>query len=394
VDVRESFSGDFEYQVFASVYNSGASDRDVFVEMELGGTAVDLKKVSIPARKEAAVIFTLGPEARGLATLRFPTHRDAYTLDDEIQVMVSPPTEIKVLIVSNGNPFIERAFSVDPRTKVSIIRPTEYTAREDFDITVFENATAGDLPTGNFLFVNSLPPERFGYRHEPGDEVRSPRVIDWNRVHPIMRYANFDNVLVAGAKKMTSPQGALTLVEAANVDLISLLENEERRIVVVNFDIMKSYWPVDVSYPIFISNFIDYANRRGSGMEKPAFATGEQIPILPPKDARMATVTGPDGLRQEIDLSGRSVAWFPETSRKGLHTVRFDNGETRQWPVNALSRVESDIAPVREITLGARRISATEKSIKSKREIWHWLALAGLGILLLEWGVYCRRTFM
>jgi len=393
VDVRESFAGQYEYQVFATLLNSGADATSVFVELQVDAEVLDLKKVDIPANQSAAVVFTVGEAVRGLATLRLTDHTDAYALDDMVRAVVSPPTDLKVLIVSKGNSFIERAFSVDPRVSITRMRPDEYTPRGEYDITVFDDCTTAEIPAGNFLFINSLPPADVGYTKK-AEEIDNPRIIDWSRVHPVTRYANFQRVLIGKSLSIEPPPAATPLLQAVETDLISIHETETRRVIVIGFDVNLSYWPVDVSFPIFFANLIDYWARTGRGLGKPAYATGETVPIVPPRDAAKATVTLPDASKIEYDLAGQTTIYLTETQAAGIYTVSFDKGTPRQIPINAMSILESHIAPVRELEIGGRKIVASKEAVKTRQEIWFWLALAALAILMAEWAIYCRRTFM
>ncbi|MCC6546115.1 BatA and WFA domain-containing protein [Candidatus Sumerlaeota bacterium] len=394
IDVRESFGGNFEYQLFATLYNSSGEAKKVMVELGVGDEVLDLKSVEVPSRATQAVVFTLGEGVTGLATVKLNDNVDSFPLDDIARANISPPTELKTILVTRGNSFLQGVLSTDPRVSLSIVRPGDYSPRGDADITIFDGSTTtGELPPGNYLFINALPPESIGYSAGSA-RVERPEIIDWNRVHPITRYANFQRVLIQDALKLEPPKGAIALIEAAETDLVSLYEQETRRVVVIGFDLKSSYWPVDVSFPIFFSNLIDYWSRSGRGMSKAAYATGESVPIAPPREAKTATVTTPTGTKISYNLEGLSTFYLTDTANAGVYTVDFDKGLQRQVPVNLLSVLESDIKPVEELSIGGRKLSGAKDTVRTRQEIWPWLALAALAVLLVEWMIYCRRTFM
>lgn len=394
IDVRESFTGTFEYQIFSSLFNATDSDYQAFVELDVDGEILDLKQVDIPARGQAAVVFSVGESISGLATLRLVDHQDALELDNEIRANVSPPTQLDILLVSRGNQFLEAVLSVDPRANVSVMNPADYQPGGEYEITVFDNYSPDELAAGNFIFINSLPPVDTGYR-EMGERIERPDIIDWSRVHPITRYTNFERVIIFGtAINMQAPADAEPLVDAAETDIISYHETELRRILVIGFDITESLWPVDVSFPIFFPNLIDYWSRTAHSINKPAFATGATVPIVPPRDASKATVTKPDGTRVDYPLEGRATVYLTDTADAGLYSVQFDDGPETIIPINLMSVLESNIRIVDELQLPGRTVIASKDEIKSRQEIWPWLALAALGILMVEWAIYCKRTFM
>ncbi|MBI4771121.1 MAG: hypothetical protein HY784_12105 [Chloroflexi bacterium] len=63
---------------------------------------------------------------------------------------------------------------------------------------------------------------------------------------------------------------------------------------------------------------------------------------------------------------------------------------TDYFAVNLFDPGESNIRPAPFITLGRAPLAAARRDEAGQRELWPWLAGAGLAILLLEWWVYHR----
>jgi hypothetical protein len=233
--------------------------------------------------------------------------------------------------------------------------------------------------------------EGFAELPEP---VVNPAVIDWSRVHPLARYANFQDIRIAEARRWTVPSLATVIVEAVETPLVVAHDGESQKIVAVSFDVLRSTWPLDVSFPIFISNALEHLGRGGIGSFQPSYAAGETVPLRPLRDASSARVTTPSGELLEFSFDGVSTAYLTSTGTVGLYEIAYDSGQRMQVAVNLLSENESRIAPREELAIGERVVSASASAGRGKREVWHWLVLAGLAVLLVEWGVYCRRTFM
>ncbi|MBI5154650.1 VWA domain-containing protein, partial [Candidatus Poribacteria bacterium] len=391
LDVRESFADTFEYQIFASVTNAGAEEKEALVQLEANGEVIDIKSTKVPPAGTAGVVFTTAEPIDAVAEVKIEGEDD-FALDNLARVQIAPPSDIAVLLVTNGNDFLERVFQVDPRVKVSVIRPTDYTARDDYDLVVFDSCSTANLPPGSFVFINDVPPGAGYSKIEP--EIESPQIIDWNRVHPLNRFANFEQVLIGKALHIQPPSSAIPLVEALQTDLLSLYESETQRILVIGFDIYKSYWPLDVSFPIFMTNLIDYMGRGGQGVTQPSYQTGSTIALVPERDAAAATVKTPSGKEVKFSFEGISTGYLTDTHEAGVYQVDYDNGSRQLLAVNMLSEAESLIAPAEELQVAGKKIAGSENVVKTNREIWQWFALAGLAILLIEWLIYCRRTFM
>ena len=93
----------------------------------------------------------------------------------------------------------------------------------------------------------------------------------------------------------------------------------------------------------------------------------------------------------DIDLSGGMNFVVGDTDAAGIH--RLTAGTNRiDFTVNLLSPEESNIKPSASLSFGKyTKIESTQASLGNK-EIWKYFAMAALGLLLLEWWYYHRRT--
>ena len=391
VDVRESFGESFEYQVFVAVTNAHTEEREALVEFEVNGEIIDIKSVTVPAEGSSGVVFRTAEALDGVATIRLDT-TDAFELDNSVQALIAPPSTLEVLLVTNGNEFLQKVLLIDPRVELSVTRPTEYDPTAEYDIVFFDGGQIGELPQGSFVFINSLPPVE-GYKLN-GDPVENPEIIDWNRIHPLNRYVNFESVLIGQALNMQMPKESVPILEATEADLISLYESETQRVMVIGFDIFKSYWPLDVSFPIFISNTLDYFSRNSPKSLRPVHKTGSTITLYADNESRQATVKTPAQESLSFSFEGARSAFLTKTFDSGVYEVAYDSNTAYKLPIFLLSEEESRIAPKQEVKVAEKVVSASADVGGTNQEIWRWFALAALAFMLLEWLLYCRRTFM
>jgi hypothetical protein len=59
--------------------------------------------------------------------------------------------------------------------------------------------------------------------------------------------------------------------------------------------------------------------------------------------------------------------------------------------VNALSREESNLQPVSQISLAGRQVAGSQGPVRTNKELWRWLLIAALLLVTLEWAAYHRR---
>jgi hypothetical protein len=73
--------------------------------------------------------------------------------------------------------------------------------------------------------------------------------------------------------------------------------------------------------------------------------------------------------------------------------VQWDGRVQRRFAVNLLDSSESDLVPRPAIDIGDAQVAPGEVHSRP-RDIWQWIALAALLLLLLEWYVYNRRVYI
>ncbi len=87
---------------------------------------------------------------------------------------------------------------------------------------------------------------------------------------------------------------------------------------------------------------------------------------------------------------------FAETDNVGIYRYRVDPKKdakeqgARGFAVNLLDINESNIEPRRSIRIGSERVTAGEEKFQV-REIWKWILLLAVGLLIAEWFIYHRR---
>jgi len=394
LDIRQAFSGTFEYQVFTSLLNTGGEDVERFVELSVNGEVLDLKQVEIPAGKTTGVVFTTGERLSGIAQVKIQGE-DALAVDNVARGILAPKSDVNVLIVTRGNYFLEKVFNVDPNVNVARIAPSEYSPRSDYDLTVFDNCAVPGLEPGNYVFINSVP-EGLGFKvaDEPVEQPMTA-IIDWNRVHPLTRFVNFEKIIIQKTMNVEPPSAATVLAESEAAPMLMLYEKDLTRMLIIPFNLFQSDWPLQVSFPIFTANLMDYFTRSLKTTAKPLYKSGDIVPVYPDKESTQVSIRDPKGDETRFPLDAVSTVYYTQTDLTGIYQVLYEKAQTPEYfVVNLLSPLESDIEPVEALNVGGRKIQGQEGVIRTNQEVWPWFLLAALGFLCLEWWIYCRRAWV
>jgi hypothetical protein len=55
---------------------------------------------------------------------------------------------------------------------------------------------------------------------------------------------------------------------------------------------------------------------------------------------------------------------------------------------------ESDLIPAEKLELGNEEVQAKAGKQAARQELWKWLLLGAIGVLIFEWYIYNRRVYL
>lgn len=414
-----------ETQIFVMVENFSSEDKDVILSLATPTRNFPPKVIKLKARPRGEVtlsddpeqghtleasrsqeVFRLPLDTTGVVTATITSPADSFVLDNQANVVVGHAEDTNILFVTKGNYFMEKAFKTMRGAKVSKMVPEEFnkdwTARgtaavEEYDAVVFEQCVPPRWDDGGALFIGEVPPLPGFKLNEEEKERKFPLVIDWDNVHPVMRYVNFGNIQVAKAPNWVVPKTAKILVEAAGGPLITAYESDRVHAVGVAFSLLDSDWPYRPSLPLFVRNAVAWASEVSPRRRAPMLRTGNPLVVPPIGTAPSATLVAPDGSKVEVSLSAENKTFVKDINQVGMYRLTGLPGSVEDemlFAVNLADPHESDNPARKKVAIGQTEDSALEASaaaITAKREFWRTLVLIAIGFLLLEWWVYHRR---
>ena len=222
--------------------------------------------------------------------------------------------------------------------------------------------------------------------------METPLIAKWQTSHPLMRYVNFDGVLIAESQRVETPTWGQAIVESSQNPLIVAGERGRQRVVWVGFDTLQSNWPKRISFPIFMANAMEWLNPEAKRASQLTIRSGEPLRFTPEERVEKAQIVDPSGNTREILVNpDSSEIVFGNTDQKGLYVLKYGEKETR-FVVNSIDSAESNTSPSSEIVFGeySRTVETALKT--ASIEYWRWIALFAFAILMFEWWYYHKRT--
>ena len=386
LDVRSDPKNPSRRALFAKVVNHTPEPIETEVELYFKDQLLEVQTMSLAPTNSSSTMFQIAQPEDGYFQVRLP-YEDDLAADNQARIVSYLPKTVRVLLLSEGNRYLERALSQAGNVELSIA--SDFTPGQgDYDIVVVDGVTPSVWPDANLLSFRAAAPEWFG--QVAG--MKAPPIVEWDQSHPLLRFVGFDNVQVTEAARVKTPPWAQSIVESTQSPILLAGERGRQRIVWVAFDPLQSSWPLRISFPIFVANAVDWLNPAEVRQSKLMVRAGEPLRYPLMTSATSAEITHPDGETDRLKIApDKNEIVFGGTDRQGIYELTVGTNRT-EFAVNAMNPAESDTAPKDGLTIGEYgRVEASEVR-EANIEIWRWVAVAGLLILLAEWWYYHRRT--
>lgn len=384
-------------ELFAEIRNFGDSQRRILISVYYGSELLTARQLDISPGSSQNLTLDDLPDAPGVykAQLSNPdgSHPlDALEIDDTAFAVYQPASLRRVLLVSDGNLYLEQLLASLPGIRPFRALPGEdgsiQIPNDPFDLYILDGITPEELPAGSLLFVDpgSNPLFQVGASFS---EMENVRVGD----SELTRYVDWTNVHILQAKRIQTPPWAKALISTEAGPLVFAGEMDGRRIVALAFDLHESDLPLQVAYPILLANLIDYLIPPSAFDATRPLHPGEGLTISPPLGVERIAIASPSNEVFTL-VPGASALTFTDTREPGYYAVNFFSKETTSvdyFAVNLFAAAESDIRPRERLQIGRTDITAAGAKQVGLHEIWPWLAGLALLLLMIEWQVYHRN---
>lgn len=390
-----------QVQIFASLWNWTPQPRDERVQMSIDGVAVHVEDITLPAaRSDASGVLVAGRRDVVFTPVRRPGESlvevrlvgdDVFPADDVAWDVVPAPDAVKVLLLTEGRVLMRRALSVLPGLDVSIgdADAIDGGVPEDVDLVVLDRVEAKALPQVATLSIDmELPSSHLQWSERRGPEsmlVGDPR-------HPVLRGGAPSDLWVQSPQAAAMDSVVRPILSGQRGPLAMAWEEGGHRRVHLAFDPAGSTWPWDPTFMTFLMDATDWLSRRGLGGDAASSDAGSMVRLAVPRDVSEVTTISPGGAaRSWSPREGGRVSWGP-VNEAGPWLVQWGGGSSgrRLVSVRLPAESEGNLAVPETLTIGGEQIDPNADAGRPI-PLWPWAIAAALLVLLLEWGVYCRR---
>lgn len=431
--VRADPSG-LKRTLFVSVANYSASIVGRSLQILADGQPVTARDLYLDPLTRADVVIDELPAGTSVVEARLTSAAegdepagppDYLPLDDAAWAIVPPDRLRRVLLVGPGNVYIQNAFALLPNVELYGATGEQYpatTGKDLFDLIVYDGYLPAELPRKPMLAF--APPrtsplgvvvgtlDQFGMGQPPADD-------------PILRGVDLTRLHIASTQQMELPSWARTVLPGSDGPLLYAGVREGSPTVVFAFDVRQSDLPLQVAWPIMISNLAgELLGLSSQALDPRPPSSPVDIPITP--DAQGVRVTLPDGSVEQLSVgaTGASSVTFVSTRQLGVYRAEVIPAPTPSgspgasatpsatpsagasagaavgtadepllFTVDLFSAEESNIRPgdgARIAALGSDVPPEQVAAGVARDEFWPLIATLTLLFLMIEWLVYER----
>jgi len=418
--------------LFASVANYSTEIVVRRLQVLADGTSVTARDLVLDPLTRADVVIDELPPGTTVVEARLTpaisregetTTTDYLALDDAAWAIVPPDRLRRVLLVGPGNAYLQNAFALLPNVELYGATAEEYpstTGKELFDLIVFDGFLPAELPRKPILAFAPPQTSPLGIVHGTLDEFGMGQLPS---DEPILRGVDLTRLHIARTQQMELPDWARPVIPGPDGPLLYAGLRDGLPTVVFAFDIRQSDLPLQVAWPIMISNLSgELLGLTSRTLDPLAPSTPVEIPVAP--DSQGVRVTLPDGSVEVVPpaATGASAVTFVSTRQLGVYRAEVmpapipsgspdptasptpspTAGETPTpdapdeallFAVDLFSAEESNIRPgdgARVASLGTDTPTDPATAGVARDEFWPLLVALTLVFLVAEWLVYER----
>jgi hypothetical protein len=277
-DLRASEGIPAEEEAVVRLRNHAPWHADVLLRLETHAAVLGEASVRLPPGGEVTRRYRFQPlEPGGVqAVLRQVSFDgpdgpvgDALAADDRAFAWIQPVRPVRVMLVSDGNRFLERVLVLLPGADLETLSPSKWgpsAARRaaDVDVVFLDGFVPEGAQPPRAFYVN--PPE--GGPFEIVGRYPEPAVTDWNQDHPLFEGLVLRDLNVLEAAVLAEEPGDARLVGSPSGALVLARESATERHVGWGFDFGQSDLPLRLAFPQTMVNTLLWM-RRGRAVGEP-----------------------------------------------------------------------------------------------------------------------------
>jgi hypothetical protein len=362
------------YQAFIQIENAGANAKQVELSLRDARGRTRVQRLSVPAFGAAAQTLDVTEFAGGPLRAALTAVGDGLALDDVAYAYLPRRRIVRLTLVTDSNPYLEKSLSAQPRVRLKVLRPGEFAERGEADAYVFDRYAPPTRPSVPALIIRPVP---VSWLPALDHEILAPQVARWDASHPLLARLSPRDLRIDRAVPPRIETGQQqVLVRGAAGEALLVASDSIPRWICLAFSLDETNFALHAGFPVFLANAVNWMS------SERVIATARLGEVgLPLPSARVIAM---DGSQVAVRHAGEASRFAP--GAPGIYSASSPGGSA----IVVVNALESKLTQVNRSTLSATAPKPqTEAAVAA--DPWFVLMTTALLLLLFEWAGYHRR---
>jgi hypothetical protein len=388
VTLRPLGSDETSWEIYVAIRNYAESPRQVDLGLQFAGSPAGFRKLTLQSRADAEATFPLRTRAAGQLDVRlFPG--DDFTGDDRVVLELPARRAVRVAVYSDRPDLLRPLLQASPFVQAGYFRPRDYKPGAQSGIVILDAFRPSGPAPANAIWIE--PPSDNGLLHVK-TVAEKATLRQWHSDHTLASGLRTEDLVLNSAIVFHPSPAFEPIAEVAEGPVILASAAGSARTVVLGFHPMRSSMRYEVAAPLLFGNIIQWMD---SGVFRRWEVTAESVGSvemrledrMEPADVR---VIAGDGRPLPATVHSKTLRFF-----SGVPGVVRVTTRDREM-VYSLSLPDFSAAQWTPPPGAAAGLPRRFERASPFTELWHWLALLGGLLLLVEWMWFgrFRRTHL
>lgn len=381
IGLRKPAASPAQWDVFVAVRNYSAAPRLVNLGLLFDRAPVGSRQLSLPPGGEQEAVFRVNTVAAGLLEARLMV-RDAFP-DDDVAILELPRQRIiSVAVYSDAPESLRPVLEASPQVKAAFYPPSAYTPKPEADLIILDGVAPSSPPQLNTVWIDPPP----GVSAVPVRErVQNAPLTRWLSDHPLGEGLRTKDMKLASASLLQAGPGDIRVAETPSGPVVVARQTSTKQIV-IGFSPTRSAMRYELATPLLFANILRWMS---PDVFRQWEISGGSVGSI---NSHLDADVKPSEIKV-LDEEGRPL---PFTVHDGVVSFFAGVPGSVRLVAGHRERVYSLTLPELGETAwqappGVRRgIPPRAVGLAAAADFWHWLAIAGAALLVLEWFLYGR----
>lgn len=308
--------GEKDVEILAKVTNYGETDITQDVSLYVNSDIADVQEVTVPAKDSASIYFAnQSLSVDGSVTIKAElSAKDALPADNSYETVVTGTSEKNILLLSEGNVFLEKALSLDENVTVyksddvSVLNQTVGENGEPFDMYVFDGIALpldfdkSQLREDAALFFINQSADFYESGYIVKEEEISEQMLQFTESE-VTAYAEDFSFGITKTFSYILPEGTRPFIKTADDKVVGYYGTvDNRKIAVMGFDIHNTDLALQTEFPIVMSQLADWLLGTATSVQEIVnFPVSEESDVEPVKELTI------EGTKDNRKTGGRAL---------------------------------------------------------------------------------------